>query len=76
MDLLDKDGLTEREFLEQYRIGDYERPSVAADMVIFTVTDAEVDSYRKLPEKELRVLRQYPSERLVLRCREERRKGR
>ncbi|MBP1960910.1 NUDIX hydrolase [Paenibacillus aceris] len=56
MDLLDRDGLTEREFLEQYRAGDYERPSVAADMVIFTVTNAEADSYRKLPEKELRIL--------------------
>ncbi len=56
MDRLDRDGLTEREFMEQYRAGDYERPSVAADMVIFTVTDAEADSYRKLPEKELRIL--------------------
>ncbi|WP_334072517.1 MULTISPECIES: NUDIX hydrolase [Paenibacillus] len=56
MDLRDRDGLTEREFLEQYRAGDFERPSVAADMVIFTVTDAEADSYRKLPEKELRIL--------------------
>ncbi|GJM79685.1 hypothetical protein HMSSN139_21810 [Paenibacillus sp. HMSSN-139] len=56
MDLLDRNGLTEREFLEQYRVGDYERPSVAADMVIFTVTDQEADSYRKLPEKELRIL--------------------
>lgn len=56
MDLLDRDGLTEREFLEQYRAGDYERPSVAADMVIFTVTDEAADSYRKLPEKELRIL--------------------
>ncbi|MGE7825591.1 NUDIX domain-containing protein [Paenibacillus sp. NPDC093718] len=56
MDMLDRDGLTEREFLEQYRAGDYERPSVAADMVIFTVTDEEADSYRKLPEKELRIL--------------------
>lgn len=56
MDLLDRDGLTEKEFLERYRAGDYERPSVAADMVIFTVTDAEADSYRKLPEKELRIL--------------------
>ncbi|GGH30427.1 NUDIX hydrolase [Paenibacillus segetis] len=56
MDLLDRDGLTEREFLEQYRVGDYERPSVATDMVIFTVTDAEPDSYRKLPDKELRIL--------------------
>ncbi|MFC7678897.1 NUDIX domain-containing protein [Paenibacillus sp. GCM10028914] len=56
MDLLDRDGLTEREFLERYQAGDYERPSVAADMVIFTVTEAETDSYRKLPEKELRIL--------------------
>ncbi|TVX98654.1 NUDIX hydrolase [Cohnella terricola] len=56
MDLLDRNGLTEREFLEQYRAGDYERPSVAADMVIFTVTNLEADSYRKLPEKELRIL--------------------
>ncbi|GIP07347.1 MULTISPECIES: NUDIX domain-containing protein [Paenibacillus] len=56
MDLLDRNGLTEREFLEQYRAGDYERPSVAADMVIFTVTNGVADSYRKLPEKELRIL--------------------
>ncbi|WP_040950961.1 NUDIX hydrolase [Gorillibacterium massiliense] len=56
MDLLDRDGLTEREFLEQYQAGDYERPSVAADMVIFTVTNTEADNYRKLPEKELRIL--------------------
>ncbi|MDK8181288.1 NUDIX domain-containing protein [Paenibacillus sp. UMB4589-SE434] len=56
MNLLDRDGLTEREFFEQYRAGDYERPSVAADVVIFTVTNTEADSYRKLPEKELRIL--------------------
>lgn len=52
----DHNGLTEREFLEQYRAGDYERPSVAADMVIFTVTEGEADNYRKLPGKELRIL--------------------
>jgi 8-oxo-dGTP diphosphatase len=56
LDLLDKDGLTESEFLKQYKAGDYERPSVTTDMVIFTVTEDEADSYRKLPEKELRVL--------------------
>jgi ADP-ribose pyrophosphatase YjhB (NUDIX family) len=56
LDLLDKDGLTEREFLQQYSAGDYERPSVTTDMVIFTVTEEKADSYRKLPEKELRVL--------------------
>jgi len=52
----DRDGLTEREFLERYKAGDYERPSVAADMVIFNVTDEAEDNYRKLPAKELRVL--------------------
>ncbi|MFD5019748.1 NUDIX domain-containing protein [Paenibacillus sp. NPDC058367] len=56
MNMLDRDGLTERQFLEQYHAGDFERPSVAADMVIFTVTNTEADSYRKLPEKELRIL--------------------
>jgi ADP-ribose pyrophosphatase YjhB (NUDIX family) len=56
VDLLDRDGLTEKQFLEQYRAGDYERPSVAADMVILTVTDTDEDNYRKLPEKELRAL--------------------
>ncbi|SDW98929.1 NUDIX domain-containing protein [Paenibacillus sp. CF384] len=56
MDTHDRDGLTEQEFLAQYRAGDYERPSVAADMVIFTVTNTEEDNYRKLPEKELRML--------------------
>jgi len=56
MELRDRNGLTEREFLEQYRVGDYERPSVATDMVIFTVSDREEDNYRKLPEKELRIL--------------------
>lgn len=54
--LRDKDGLTEEEFLERYEPGDYPRPSVATDMVIFTVTDQEEDNYRKLPEKELRLL--------------------
>lgn len=52
----DRDGLTEEEFLASYKPGDYPRPSVAADMVIFTVMDREEENYRKLPEKELRLL--------------------
>lgn len=56
MEILDREGLTEREFLEQYRAGDYERPSVAADMVVFTVMDAGADNGHKLPYKELRLL--------------------
>ncbi|OMF86315.1 hypothetical protein BK144_26335 [Paenibacillus sp. FSL R7-0273] len=41
--------------MEQYRPGDYERPSVAADMVIFAVTGLE-DEGHKLAEQELRLL--------------------
>ena len=36
MELRDKNGLTEAEFLAQYRPGDYPRPSVAADIAIFS----------------------------------------
>ncbi|MCI8517325.1 MAG: NUDIX hydrolase [Hungatella sp.] len=54
--LRDRDGLTEEEFLAKYEPGDYPRPSVAVDMVIFTVTDQEEDNYRRLPKKELRLL--------------------
>ena len=56
MSTRDRNGLTEQEFLEQYTAGDYDRPSVATDMVIFTVTETEESNYRKLPKKELRVL--------------------
>ena len=35
MELRDKNGLTEREFLAAYRPGDYPRPSVTADMAVF-----------------------------------------
>ncbi|WP_341346231.1 NUDIX hydrolase [Paenibacillus sp. FSL H3-0469] len=56
MELRDGNGLTEREFLEQYRAGDYERPSVAADMVIFTVIDPAEDQEPEAAAKELRLL--------------------
>lgn len=49
-------GLTEEEFLAGYDAGDYARPSMAADMVIFTVSDEKEENYRKLPERSLRVL--------------------
>ena len=35
MELLDKNGLTEAEYLASYRAGDYERPSVTADVAVF-----------------------------------------
>lgn len=52
----DAEGRTEAEFLAAYDVGDYERPSVAADMVIFTVAGDKEANYRKLPKRSLRVL--------------------
>lgn len=37
MELKNEEGLTEKEFLAQYRPGDYERPSVTVDMLLFGV---------------------------------------
>lgn len=56
MELYDKDGLTEQEFLAGYDAGNYQRPSVAADIAIFTIGNVTQQSHRKLPEKELRIL--------------------
>ena len=38
-ELRNKDGLTEKEFLEQYNPGDYERPAVTSDIIIFSVKE-------------------------------------
>lgn len=54
--IVNKDGLTEKEFLAQYKPGDYQRPSVTVDMLLFTVTDKIVEDVRKLNEKELKIL--------------------
>lgn len=54
--LKNKSGLTEEQFLAAYDASRFERPSVTVDMLIFTVTDEEKESYRKLPEKKLRLL--------------------
>lgn len=45
--LRNKAGLTEKEFLEQYRPGDYERPSVTVDILLFTV-DPELNNLKLL----------------------------
>ena len=55
-DILNKQGLTEEQFLSAYDASKYKKPSVTVDMLIFTVTDEEKESYRKLPEKALKVL--------------------
>lgn len=54
--ILNKQGLTEEQFLAAYDAGKFERPSMTVDMLIFTVTDEEKENYRKLPQKALRLL--------------------
>jgi len=54
---VDANGLNEKQFLAQYNPGDYPRPSVTADIVVFTTADVwEDDNHRKRPQKELRIL--------------------
>lgn len=43
----DKNGLTEEEYLKQYRPGDYDRPSVTVDMLLFGM-DEHYDSLKIL----------------------------
>ena len=40
----DKDGLTEKEFLKDYKAGDYERPSVTADILVLG-TSADLQTF-------------------------------
>ncbi|MDE6386591.1 MAG: NUDIX hydrolase [Lachnospiraceae bacterium] len=53
----------EKEYLAQYDIAKYDRPSIAADMAVFSVmgnraeeTVRDTENYRKLPEKKLKIL--------------------
>lgn len=52
----DKNGLTEKEFLDTYKITDYERPSLTVDNLLFVIDEVESDNIRKLKEKRLQVL--------------------
>lgn len=51
-----KDGLTEKEFLRSYDSDKYKKPSVTVDTLIFTIDEKVSKNYRKLPEKELKIL--------------------
>lgn len=46
----------EKEFLASYDDSKYVKPSVTADIAIFSVFDEETDNYRKLPERKLKIL--------------------
>ena len=48
--------LSEEEFLKDYDPNQFEKLSMTADTLIFSVADEEVGNYRKLPEKKFSVL--------------------
>ena len=47
---------SETKFLNNYKIEDYERPSVTTDVVVFTMGEKATENYRRNPEKCLSVL--------------------
>lgn len=49
-------NIDEKEFLQNYNIEDYERPSVTIDVVAFTIGEEEEENYRKNTDKKLKVL--------------------
>lgn len=47
----------EKNYLAKYSITDYERPSVAVDMSVFSIMEnLGTENYRRLPQKELKIL--------------------
>ena len=47
---------SEKEFLSNYSLSDYERPSVTADVAAFMISSEGSDNYRKNPENKLQIL--------------------
>lgn len=54
IEIKNKDGLTEKEFLASYVPGNYNKPSNTVDMLLFTVDDVPVSG--KDPDKALKIL--------------------
>ena len=48
---LDKNGLSEKEYLDTYDINKYKRPSVSNDIIIFTTEDRKEENLRKVPKR-------------------------
>ena len=49
-------GQTEKEFLENYKVGDYERPSNTVDIVLFRMENEEEKVIRKAPTTKMKIL--------------------
>jgi len=52
----DLNGLTQAEYLDQYDMNKYEKPSITTDIILLTIADYQTDNYRKLSEKKMQVL--------------------
>lgn len=48
--------MSEKEFIKEYDVTKYFRPSVTVDTIVFTIKNEETDNYRKIPEKKLQVM--------------------
>ena len=44
---------SEFDYLNSYNLNDYERPSVTADIVVFTIRSKEPENFRKDPKNAL-----------------------
>lgn len=55
----DKNGLTEEQFLKNYDISDFEKPSVTVDNLLFSIDEIENEDIRKLNDKRLQILLVY-----------------
>jgi 8-oxo-dGTP diphosphatase len=57
-EIINEQGLTEEEFLEQYDPEEYvhNNPSVSVDMLLFTLIDEEMLNPRKVPSKHMHIL--------------------
>lgn len=56
MDKLDGNGLNEEQYLAAYNPDKYQKPSVTVDVLMFSISDVEGKSFRKLPDKKLKIL--------------------
>ena len=53
---MEKEYNSEEEFLKDYNVNDYDRPSVTSDICLFSVASEGQDNYRKLSKKYFSIL--------------------
>lgn len=61
-------GKSEKQFLKEYNLNDYERPSVASDIVIFSIYEEDNENQRKMATSRLSVLLVRRNEHPFMNC--------